>query len=525
MNKKSTNKIIVISLTLFFIFSIFSNSLASDLKTSLDIVQKASETKYLDNNQGNISKTIVDSNSVTGEITIELKLENIKKENEQKQTYENTEVYILVSENISLDDKELSKYINNIEKLSSKIFKSNSNTKVGIIGIKGPIKDSYIDESGKQVTGDKDESNVPGNNSNSEIIVGLTNNVDSIKSGLQKMNTFKTKYYSNLQSAIRLANNSYSQNTNKILISLYDNVPTVSIGVKAKVTTGWLSEYSTLEEAVNGKYQKIATSTKNEILTLKESNVSFILLRPDDTSYNENWYNSSGEKVLEFDGSPYVKDLYGMIDNPTYGKMYSLKDSNIDTIITENIYQDVKQKIQPDITNIKIIDYFPKEIIENFEFSYVNNPKLGYVSKTIDTKNNSITWNIEKLKGNEVATLRYKLKIKDMENAKILNKTIETNEKVVLTFKDISAKDFELTLSSSPKIKLSEIKEEIINKTNQTKTNENKTTNIKANNIDTTIAKGILPKTGAITIISIILIIFLFSIIAYKKYNSFRDIK
>lgn len=79
MNKKSTNKIIVISLTLFFIFSIFSNSLASDLKTSLDIVQKASETKYLDNNQGNISKTIVDSNSVTGEITIELKLENIKK--------------------------------------------------------------------------------------------------------------------------------------------------------------------------------------------------------------------------------------------------------------------------------------------------------------------------------------------------------------------------------------------------------------------------------------------------------------
>ncbi len=526
MNRKSTNKIIVISLILFFIFSIISNSLASDLKTSLDIVEKASETKYLDNNQGNISKTIVDSNPDTGEVSIELKLENIKKENDQKEVYENTEVYLLVSENISHDDKELSKYINNIEKLSSKIFKVNANTKIGVIGIKGPIKDSYIDESGKQVTGDKDESDVPGNNSNSEIIVGLTNNVDSIKSGLQKMNTSKTKYYSNLQSAIRLANNSYSQNTNKILISLYDNVPTVSIGVKAKVTTGWFSEYSTLEEAVNGKYNKIATSTKNEILTLKESNVSFILLRPDDTSYNENWYNSSGEKVLEFDGSPYVKDLYGTIENPTYGKMYSFKDSNIDTIITENIYQDVQQKIQPDITNVKITDYFPKEIIENFEFSYLNNPRLGSVSKTIDKTNNTITWDIDKLKGNEVATLRYKLKIKDMKNVKLVNKTIATNEKVILTYKDISAKSYELMLSSSPKIKLSETKEELINKVNKTNTNASAsgTNNIKSNNIDITTAKGILPKTGTITIISTILIILLFSIIAYKKYNSFRDI-
>lgn len=522
MKKKSTNKIIVISLILFFISSIFSNSLAINLKTSLDIVQKASETKYLDNNQGNISKKIVDSNPDTGEVSIELKLENIKKEKEQKQIFENTEVYLLVSENISSDDKELSKYINNIEKLTSKIFKTNANTKVGIIGIKGTICDSYIDKSGKQVTGEKDEGDVPGRVSDSEIVVELTNNVDSIKNGLQKMNSSKTKYYNNLQSAIRLANNSYSKNTNKILISLFDDVPLVSIGVKVKVNVGWFSEYTTLEEGVKDKHEKIATNTKKEILTLKESNVSFILLRPGDTSYNENWYNSSGEKVLEFDGSPYVKDLYGTIENPTYGKMYSFKDSNIDNIITENIYQDVKQKIQPDITNVKIIDYFPKEIIENFEFSYVNNPKLGSVSETIDKTNNTITWDIDKLKGNEVATLRYKLKIKDIKNVKILNKTISTNEKVILTYKDIAAKDFTLTLSSSPKIKLSEKIEENVN---QTKTNGSGTTNIKSNDIDTTIAKGILPKTGAITIISTIFLIIVFSAIAYKKYNSFRDIK
>lgn len=525
---KNLNKILSISLILFFIFSIFYNVFASDVKTSLNIIQKASETEYLDNDQGNISKTIVDSNADKGEVTVELKLSNIKKEYKQKQVYENTEVYLLVDEEISCDNEKLSKYINNIEKLSSKIFETNTKTKVGIIGIKGPIQDSYIDESGKRVDGDKDEATVPGRVSDSEIVVELTNNIDTIKNGLQKMNSSKTRYYKNLQSAIKLANKNYTKDTNKILISLYDGVPQVAIGVEAQVSSGWLSGYSTVEEAINGKYEKISTYTRNEILTLKESNVSFILLRPDDTDYNETWYsNSTGEKVLEFDGSPYIKKLYGTLDNPTYGKMYSFKENNIDTIITENIYQDVKKLIQPDISNVKIIDYFPKDIIDNFEFSYDGNPSIGSISKTIDTKNNTITWNVGTLKGNKVATLRYKLKIKDIKNAKLLNKTIATNEKVVLTYIDTSAKNYTVTLSSSPKIQLSEIKEEATNKISTNKTTG--TTNINANNdinsVDTTTAKGILPKTGAMTIIFAVLVIVLFSIIAYKKYNSYKDIK
>ena len=98
-----------------------------------------------------------------------------------------------------------------------------------------------------------------------------------------------------------------------------------------------------------------------------------------------------------------------------------------------------------------------------------------------------------------------------MKNSELLNKTIETNEKVVLTYKDTEAKDYTVTLTSSPKVQLTEVKE--------IKKEENKK--------DDTTAKEIFPQTGLnmfITIISIIAIT-LVGIFMYKKYNSYKDVK
>lgn len=459
---KNIKRIFTVALILCILLSVCNNALATDLKTKLNIVQKASETIYLENDQGYISKTIVDSNEDTGEITIELKLSNIKKENQETQQYKSTELYIIISENIVNDNTKLEKYTKNIEKLIDGILNTNSNTKIGIIGIKGTITDTKFDESGNMQVGPNDEGGVEGSASNSEIVVELTNDKNVIINGIKNMNPSKTKYRTNLQAAIKLANQSYSNNSNKILISLYDNVPSIAIGVKSKVSYGWMSEYSTVEEAVKAKHEKIANYTKDEILKLKNSNVSFILLRPDDTSYDETWYSeSTGEKILEFDGKPYVQKLYGTMDNPTYGKMYSFVENNIDTVITENIYKEVENIIQSSINIVKITDYFPEEITENFEFSYVGKPSIGTTSNTIDEDKKTITWDIGTLKGDENATLKYKLKIKDMQNTAILNKTIATNKKVELTYKDKDDKAYVVTLSSSPTIQLLEVKEEL----------------------------------------------------------------
>ena len=59
---KVLKKICLIYLCILIILTMFSGVFASDLKTSLTVVQNASEKKYLENDQGFISKTIVNSN-------------------------------------------------------------------------------------------------------------------------------------------------------------------------------------------------------------------------------------------------------------------------------------------------------------------------------------------------------------------------------------------------------------------------------------------------------------------------------
>ena len=122
-----------------------------------------------------------------------------------------------------------------------------------------------------------------------------------------------------------------------------------------------------------------------------------------------------------------------------------------------------------------------------------------------------------------------------MKNENLINKTIATNDKVVLTYKDTASKDYTVTLLSSPKIQLSELKKELSADVSNNQTTEKvvKTEEpaksielAEQNNADTTTAKGKLPQTGVnMAIIFVMLLIALFSIITYKKYNSYKDIK
>ncbi len=200
-------KFSIILISFILILGMSSNVKAQTLKTSLDVVQKASETKYLDKDQGSISKTIVDSNKDTGEITVELKLNNMKKEVE-------TEVYLIVPENISGQKENLSNTLNTAEKLVKGILNKDTKTKIGVIGTKGPTS---LENGGT----DKD----------AEIVVKPTRDVEGIKNGIKNMNPSKKYYYDNMQASLRLASKSYSSNKNKVLISLYDSIVWSAIGI------------------------------------------------------------------------------------------------------------------------------------------------------------------------------------------------------------------------------------------------------------------------------------------------------
>lgn len=531
-------KVFIVLIVILLMIRMCSNVYAADLKTSLDIIQKASETKYLENEQGYISKTIVDSDSDAGEVTIELKIANTN-ENVEEITNNNdangksSEIFIIIDESGSMYEQlENGKTRRETVRESSKtlvktILENYKNVKIGII--------KFADEA--------------------KMTSSFTDDIEKLNTAIDTYTGGATYLYD----ALVLAKQSYSSSDiNKLAIILTDGSP----------------NGASVNKDSEGNYISTVDITKQELINLNNTGVNIITM------------------MTELEDVDRAEEIFGTQEKPTVGKYYYIEDSKISDVIEKNIYSDVIETIHvpnEDISQVKVEDYFPQDIIDNFEFSYVEEPSLGTVSEGIDEDNRTISWDIGTLKGDEVATLKYKLKIKDMKNTEMLNKTIATNEKVVLTYKDTESKDYISELTSSPKIRLSEIKEELtatvsynpttnttgnvvatiqtnkkVNKVEGwtisedgktlTKTYSKNTTEIvhlvdidnmekdveiKISNIslpsqnsnnakeeDPTTAPTILPNTGvSMAIIISIIAIVLVSIIMHKKYNNYKDIK
>lgn len=462
---------------------------AEELKTSLDIIQKASETKYLENDQGYISKTIVDSNASTGEVTIELKLSNTKKEISKSN---DTEIVLVIDNSNSMQFKTAegktrkSILLDSAKNLVNTIFDTSNNVKMGIVKFCGEtgLWSLYA----------------------ASVITKSTSQREDVIAGLTTIENGSTESGTNIQKGLIKAEELFSEsNGNKVIILLTDGCPNED-GEKNSVVASQMV-------MSNEKYNTILSNTKNELINIDKKGIRLISLM---TGVNSNDVDENGNVITSTeDDLQAIKTIFGTEDNPTAGKFYNAKTADISQVIQNDITKDVQEILNTPLNTVKVTDYFPEDIAKNFEFSYVGNPSIGTVSDSIDSESKTITWDIGTLKGDEVATLKYKLKIKDMKNEQLLNKTISTNEKVVLTYKDTDLKDYELILSSSPKIQLSEVKGGLTSTSN------------KNNEKDNTIAKGILPNTGINVVISTVSVItiILIAIVFYKKYSNYKDIK
>ena len=504
--KKAKLRIISIFLVLEIIFCAFSNVFASELKTSLDIVQQASETKYLENDQGYISKTIVDSDTSSGEVTIELKLSNKKKEEEQVK-YDSTELVFVVDNSFSMEEKVTDEktrrdvVIESAEKFTENLFKDVKNLKVGLVYYYG-FDSEDEGKTSVQTYGTIDTA---------KIVSDLTDKEESIISSLNSLNNIEYDYGTNTDAGLRRAYSMFSnsETTQKFIILLSDGVPNHAID--ESISYGGFFQPSEEQHTDN-----VNKKTKATIVAIDESKVNLITML-------------AGLKDLSDEDSNTLNTVFGTIEKPTAGSLYNIDDADISTIIQNEIYKEVLEKVQSPMNSVKITDYFPTDITDNFEFSYVGKPSIGTVSTGIDAKTNTIEWNIGTLKGDEVATLQYKLKIKDMKNQQILNKTISTNEKVVLNYTDTDATDYTVTLASSPKIQLSEVKDingDIDIKGNIEINGNINGTNGDLGNKDTTTATGNIPQTGMnYAVISVIALISIISVVTYKKYINYKDVK
>ena len=509
MSKKIFIFLLIVMLVCIMPYSIN----AQDVQNSLNVIKMEAETTYLDNSNGFFDNKITSFDSNLGTVNLELSLNNSSSSQDQEADhYENTEIFIILPEVNSNETK--TTYANYIETFANKVFEANSNTKIGIVGMNGTINDN--DEN--NIATDNDESTIPGSMDDAEIITMPTTNVTDLVNGITNMNPENWKYHYNLEVAIRIAKNNFSDDVNRILISLYDNVPGIVIGETARVNYGGIFG-TTAEEAVRNHLTKIVNQTKTEILSLADEDISFILLRPDDTSFDQTWVNeNTGEIILELDGKPYVDDLYGSIDNPTYGKMYSLNNDNLEQIVTDYIYNDVMGEIGTAISQVSIEFTFSQDILDNFDITIGNSSDINIDNLTTD---GIMVWNVGSLEANESATLNYSLQMKDMNNSSLLDKTIPIAEQVVLTYNDSSAQKHTVTSTDSPSVRL--VRDEVIEIPDPGNNNVNNNNNTP---IDNTVAPGTIPQTGINPIIFVIIALsVIVMIVLIKKNKEYKDIK
>ncbi len=339
----------------------------------------------------------------------------------------------------------------------------NENVKIGVVSFS---------------TGDLDKE---GTLNDATLRTVPTANKEAVLSSIASIANGKLGDRTNIDAGITIANQNFSNDCkSKYLILLTDGVPnTTSDGIK----------YTYSGET--------AKRTKAKLQSIAKSGVTIYSVMT----------GVSAETVETTSGKTYktlAEEIFGTTTKPTVGEFYYISDKEIENTICTTILGKFLDTSKNTLTNLNINEFFTKEIVDNFDFSYTSKPTIGSISPKINTENNSILWIIDKLEPKQSATVTYKLKLKDNIDTKILDVVLNTNEKVEITAKEIKTNDGSNKLVSkvTPKVKVTIPK-------------------------DNTIAEEKIPQTGTtltfFTVTFIVFIVLAFSAIKYYIIN--RNLK
>lgn len=370
--------------------------------------------------------------------------------------------------------------------------------------------------------------------SSSTEIVFLLDNSGSMKSNIDNQMTRKSKVI---------------QSVKQLITKIRENNSNVKIGIvqfsdDGKTLCAPTNDENKILSAISN-YEKINGNGTNIYKGLVEANKSFsagnksktlVLLTDGSSSISV----EETRKELQRDDiytitvlaglkknnqSETVQKIFGTEENPVADKFYNIEDANIANTISENIYNNIIETSKPTITNIILKDYFPDEILKNFDIT-INNTTKG---KT-NLKDNNIEWNIEKLVNKENATLEYTLKLKNNYDENLIDKIIDTNKEVSVSYINDESQNKENKLTNSPQIKISSTKEDDSNKNNSANTikdtnntvnnNTNNTNTNRKNIVDNTVTSSKkLPNAGNKGVILLVGIIMLIIVIIIQKIN------
>ena len=409
---------------IFLVIIMIANiSLASYSTVTMEVVKEPVCTIEIGENS-KFEKRLISKDLANKEVTLQLKVTN-----EEKVLQPTGEVILVIDNSNSMKETTSSNVArSDLVKASAKTFvtkllKDNDNLKIGAVSFSSSAEknqEGYV---------------TLGTTKDATLLSQLTSDVSTLTKAIDNITYVDDTVasYTDLQAGLNMGKQLFSKNdTNKYLIILTDGIPNVILN-KNEVTYN----------------EDVISATKKEYDSIVSSGIEVITLLSgieDDTATIPNTEYTYGE---------YIEKLFGTSNKPNFGTFYYVTDSEIEQTITNEIYNSLVPKSKA-LENIKIVDYFPKEIIDNFDFSYVSKASIGTISATVDKTNNSITWTIPKLDVGETATVEYKLKLKENFDSSIVNKILDTNKKVDLTYTDTNDKTESKTSDITPQLKLLE---------------------------------------------------------------------
>ena len=463
MNKK----ILSIFCVFTFLFSLCSSSFAATVsasKTTMSVVDKSiCEINLKD--KGKFTKELTEFDANKKEATITLTLKNIM---EQENLTKPIEMFLVLDNSHSMtstyEGKEKRQYVaETATSFVNALFDHYENAKIGIVSFSSVNLGSTL-----------------GTENDAKLLLGLSDSKDTVQNTITNYTTTEGPY-TNIEAGLAIAEKNFTNNTDsqKYIVLISDGVPNLCLDTNTTLT------YSGV----------IATNTKNKLVELKNKgyNIFPVLMGLSES----NVQNPSAPTIA--DGSrnmtyrELAEEIFGTTSAPTAGNFYYIDYTNLSKTVNTDIFNKITYSKDNTLKNIVIKDYFPREILENFNFEYVKSPNIGKVSAEVDISDNSITWEIELLKEGEVATLSYKLTLKDEYNEEIVDKILPTNTKVDIAFETVDGKG-NSSSDVSPKVKLV---------------------------VDKTISKDPIPQTGVYNVLFIILAstLIVFAVINFRRFK------
>lgn len=429
--------------------------------TVFELVSDKSCTMNL-GDKGRFEKKVADFDATEKSITLQLSLVNTSAPSEVTKP---SELFLVIDNSNSMVENSTEAGITRKEavieaasKLSETLLKAYPDLKIGVV--------SFSSKDGEE-----------GTLADAKLEQGLTSDESQVKTALANIET-SNGARTNIEAGLTIAEQNYTDEDNtKVLVLLSDGVPNND-------AHGNFSTYS----------GDVATNTKAKLQELDNNGISIlgamIGLNGDDI-----------EPTTQRTYQALAEEIFGTPEEPTVGKFYYIQDQEIEETLNNTIVDILIPTPDTKLQNVVIKDYFPQTIIDNFNFEYVASPNIGDVSTEIDKSDNSITWTIEVLNEDEVATLSYKLTLKDDFNKEILDEILPTNEKVDITY----GEDGHVESDDSPTVR---VKEEV-----------------PPQKEDNTTAQDPIPQTGNNSFIALAVIVSIAIVLAIvgiqiKKHNN-----